>query len=203
MEPTSPPNVHEDVRILEAQLRECFGRVVYSHKSHEKAADHCLTRLQRVKFWQILLSAITTGGLIVAVFGDTTTSRFAAMLSAFLSTALLALNTYTKDVDPGTSAQRHKETAARLWSIRESYLSLLTDLRSRAIGVQTIRDTRDSLQKELSAIYESAPRTTSDSYVDASTALQQREELTFSDEEIDTFLPGELRKLRRATPNER
>ena len=26
-------------RILEGQLRECYGRVVYSHKTHEKCAD--------------------------------------------------------------------------------------------------------------------------------------------------------------------
>lgn len=198
MEQPSPPSTPEDLRTIEAQLRECFGRVVYSNKAHAKSADHCLKRLERVKFWQICLSAITTGGLILAVFGDAKLSRLAAVLSALLSTALLGLNTYTKDVDPGTSAQRHKETAARLWTVRESYLSLLTDLRSRAISLQMIRETRDSLQKELSAIYESAPRTTTDSYADASTALQQRAELTFSDEEIDQFLPGDLRKLRRA-----
>ena len=45
--------------ILEGQLRECFGRVVYSHKTHEKCADMLLSRLARIKLWQIILSAIT------------------------------------------------------------------------------------------------------------------------------------------------
>jgi hypothetical protein len=35
--------------ILEGQLRECFGRVVYSHKAHEKCADILLSRLDRIK----------------------------------------------------------------------------------------------------------------------------------------------------------
>lgn len=28
-----------DNNILEGQLRECYGRVVYTHKTHEKCAD--------------------------------------------------------------------------------------------------------------------------------------------------------------------
>lgn len=180
--------------VLEAQLRECFGRTVYSHKTHEKSADGCRRKLSRVKFWQILLSAVTTGGLIVAVFGDAGTSKVATVLSAFLSTALLALNTYTKEVDPGQSAQKHKEAAAKLWTVRESYLSLLTDMRAATISIEAASAKRDELQEALSTIYESAPRTSAEGYSDASVALKEREELTFSDEEIDKFLPAALRK---------
>ena len=193
MDPASLADRASNLRPLEAQVRECFGRVVYSHKAHEKAADHCLDRLKTIKLWQILLSAVTTGGLIVAVFGDSSTSRVAAIVSAFISTALLALNTYTKDVDPGTTAERHKETAARLWLIRESYLSLITDIHAGWLPPDEIRSRRDSLQEALGAIYAGAPRTTSGSYTDASLALKEREELTFSDEEIDKFLPDLLR----------
>lgn len=193
MEPASQPESPAELAALEAQVRECFGRVVYSHKAHEKASDHCLKRLRRVKLWQILLSAVTTGGLIVAVFGDTATSRVAAVVSAFLSTALLALNTYTKDVDPGTTAERHKEAAAKLWLIRESYLSLITDLRAGGVSAEEVRRRRDALQETLGGIYAAAPRTTLSSYTDASVALKDREELTFSVEEIDKFLPAPMR----------
>jgi hypothetical protein len=48
---------------LEAQLRECFGRVAYSHKAHEKCADSCHVKLSRLKIAQIALSAVRTGGL--------------------------------------------------------------------------------------------------------------------------------------------
>src|SRR5687767_519983 len=59
-------------RVLEGQLRECYGRVVYSHKTHEKCADILLARLGRIKFWQIVLSAITTAGFVGAMFGTGT-----------------------------------------------------------------------------------------------------------------------------------
>src|ERR1051325_7226899 len=59
----------ESRSILEGQLRECYGRVVYSHKTHEKCADILLQRLATIKMWQIVLSAMTTGGFIATVLG--------------------------------------------------------------------------------------------------------------------------------------
>ena len=59
----------ESRNILEGQLRECFGRVVYAHKTHEKAADILEQRLARMKFSQLALSAATTAGLVAAVSG--------------------------------------------------------------------------------------------------------------------------------------
>jgi hypothetical protein len=179
---------------LEAQLRECFGRVVYSTKTHEKAADRCLRLLARLKTTQIVLSAITTGGLLTAVLGEPSTSRAASVISTIVATALLALNMYSKSSNPGQLAQEHRDTAVRLWAIRESYLSLLTDLRSTTVRADQIAKKRDQLQVRLAAVYRGAPRTTSAAYGDAGTALKDREELTFSDKEIDAFLPSPLRR---------
>ena len=51
-------------QVLEGQLRECFGRVVYSHKTHEKQADIFVKWLSRIKLWQIILSAVIAGNFI-------------------------------------------------------------------------------------------------------------------------------------------
>ena len=187
------PGVRTD-RPLEAQLRECFGRVVYSHKTHEKCADQALARLARIKFWQIAFSAITTGGLLLVVFGPPEKSRVAAAIAAVISTTLLALNAYTKANDLGQIAQKHKEAADKLWALRESYLSLLADIRASEISAPTARSRRDELQGLLSQVYESAPRTTAKCYKAATSALKIHEDLTFSDAEIDQFLPGPLRR---------
>lgn len=54
---------------MEGQLRECLGRVVYTHKTHEKMADNCADTLRRLKISQIVLSAATaSGAVIVATF---------------------------------------------------------------------------------------------------------------------------------------
>jgi hypothetical protein len=168
--------------------------VVYSHKTQEKTADQALRLLSRIKVVQIVLSAITTGGLIVVIFGDPTTSRATAVVSAIIATLLLALNAYVKDVDYGTISQQHKDAADKLWNIRESYLSLLTDIRAASIPIEEMRMERDKLQAALADVYVNSPRTTSSGYKEAQKGLKQQEELTFTDDEIDKFLPMPLRK---------
>ena len=177
--------------ILEGQLRECYGRVVYSHKTHEKCADILLERLSAIKTFQIVLSAITTGGLISTVYGE---SQIGAVLAVITSTLLLALNTYTKNYDLGEVAQKHKQAAVDIWLIREKYLSLITDLRLNDESVPEIVRIRDELLNELHNIYTGAPTTTHKAYRRAQKALQTADDLTFSDDEIDSFLPSDLKR---------
>ncbi len=181
----------EDAQILEGQLRECYGRVVYSHKTHEKCADILLSRHDTIKILQILLSALVTGGIISTFFED---GNVGATISAVLSTLLLILNAYTKDYDLGEIAQKHRQAAASLWIVREEYLSLLTDIRVGDISLDSIREKRDDLVKELHKVYVGAPSTNYKAYVKAQDALQNLEDMTFSDEEIDAFLPAELKR---------
>jgi len=177
---------------LESQIRECYGRVVYSHKTHEKCSDILTHRHNIIKIIQIILSALTTTGILVVIFGE---EKFiVGIFSALLSTALFALNTYVKGHDLGELAQKHSDTATDLWDIRENYLSLLTDIQAKIISVDSLIEKRDLLQKRLSGLYKGCPRTINRAYSRASKALQINEELTFSDKEIDLFLPLELRK---------
>lgn len=192
MEPHSQTNDTPDSRaILEGQLRECFGRVVYSHKTHEKCADILLSQLSRIKLWQIILSAVTTGGFIAAVFGA---GKIGALVGILVSAALLILNAYTKNYDLGELSQKHKQAGADLWIIREKYLSLITDLRMGVKSIERLQQERDDLLNELHSVYSGAPTTTYQAYKKAQEALKKLEDMTFSDEEIDTFLPKELKK---------
>jgi len=177
--------------VLEGQLRECFGRVVYSHKTHEKCADILLSRLSRIKLWQIILSALTTGGFIAAVFG---VGQVGALLGILVSTMLLVLNAYTKNYDLGELAQKHRQAGVDLWIVREKYLSLITDLRMGDKRIETLQTERDALLDELHSVYSGAPSTNYQAYKKAQEALQRLGDMTFSDEEIDAFLPKELKK---------
>lgn len=175
--------------MLEAQIRECFGRVVYSHKTHEKCADILLARNSRIKIWQLVLSGITTGSFIVTIFGD---GKIASIIGVVISTMLLILNSYTKDFELVRVADEHRDAANKIWNIRECYLSLITDLKYKSN--EEIIHKRDDLQRRLSEIYIGSPRTNFKAYNQARAALIENEELTFSDKEIDDFLPQKLRK---------
>lgn len=115
-------------------------------------------------------------------------------LAAMLSTILLALNSYTKDYDLGEIAQKHRQAGADLWIIREKYLSLLTDLRMGVVPLDVLRSQREQLTADLYAVYIGAPSTNYKAYIEAQKALKELEDMTFSDDEIDAFLPKELKR---------
>ena len=177
--------------ILEGQLRECFGRVVYTNKTHEKCADILAARLSLIKVSQIVLSAIATGGFIATAIEP---GKMGALIGVVVSTMLLILNAYTKNYDLGELAQKHRQAGADLWMIRERYLSLITDLRMEEMPIESLQKERDQLLVDLHAIYSGAPSTTYKAYKRAQVALKQLEDMTFSDSEIDAFLPKELKK---------
>ena len=192
MEPSSQPdNSSQPLDILEGQLRECYGRVVYSHKAHEKCGDILLSRLSTIKILQIILSAVTTVGFVSIVLG---TDKVGAAVGIVVSATLLALNSYTKDYDLGELAQKHAQAANDLWVIREKYLSLLVDLAARVKPIEELQKQRDALMEELHTVYKGAPSTTIQAYKKAQQALKKFEEMVFTDAEIDAFLPKELKR---------
>lgn len=176
---------------LEDQVRECFGCVVYTHKTHEKMADRCSKTLRCFKMMQIVISAVTASGAFSLIFVD---GIILKIVTAVLSILSLIVSGYMKGFDPGGTAQKHRDAAANLWPIRESYLSLLTDLRMQRLSEDEGARIRDELQKKLAVIYKSAPQTNGKAYADAQKALKQDEDYTFSDAEIDKFVPSSLRK---------
>jgi hypothetical protein len=183
---------------LEGQLRECYARVAYTHKTHEKMAENCSNTLRKYKYAQIASSALTACGALTAVFVSATSVKIATVALSFAS---VWISGFMKNMDPGGTAQKHRDAAAALWPIRESYCSLLTDIQMKSISENDAIKKRDSLQKELAIIYKTSPQTNSKAYGKAQQALKSDEELTFSDQEIDHLLPVALRKRSNAETN--
>ena len=67
-------------RDLKVQIREAFGRVVYTYTTHLKQAEFLVKKNKRIRIWQIFLSAISTGGFLGAIAsaerGPGTAARF-------------------------------------------------------------------------------------------------------------------------------
>lgn len=169
-------------------IRESFGRVVYSHKTHEKAREHASRWAAIVKWINITLTTITSTTLIGTII---TSERAFLYTGSVLSTLTLAFAIFQLSFDPGKEAERHRTTAKALWYVREKYIHLLTDIESDPSSVD-IPSRRDELMEELRKIYELAPDTTGRAYSAASKALKFSEDMTFSNEEINKFLPDSL-----------
>ena len=192
LEPHSQVNDSlESKKVLEGQLRECFGRVVYSHKTHEKQADILVKRLSWIKLGHIILSAIIAGSFLVRLFG---LGEIGTIIGAIVSAVLLGLTLYSKDSNLAELAQKHKHAANEIWLIREKYQSLITDLVIGEKRLEVIQQERDDLMEDLHLVYSNAPGTNSSAYAKAQKALKQNEDMTFSNEEIDAFLPDELKR---------
>lgn len=186
---------------LESQVRECYGRCAYTHKIHEKMAE----RFDRYQWWlkwgNIVLSALITGGAVGALFDASSPLGQYAVYAGYATAALailsLIFNSCIKEFDPGALAQRHRESASNIWNVRESYLSLITDALDDAFPLETIRERRDDLQGALHELYLAAPFTDGKAYAKAQKGLKDNEELMFTEKEIDDMLPHTLRRANR------
>lgn len=183
----------EQEKMIESQIREIYGRVVYTHKTHEKCADLLKKRSDGLKITEILLSGLTTTSILVIIFGDGCLFQF---LAALFSTALLCLTLYSKDFNLLALAEKHKQAALDVLEIREELLSLLVDIKIGNKPIEHFQTKRDELNARLVNTYRGAPKTIYKAYQIASKALKENEEFTFSDEEIDKFLPESLRKIK-------
>ena len=177
---------------LESQIREAYGRVTYTQTCHDKIISRLLKTNDRIKIWQIVLSAITTSGFIVAILSE---DKIASVLGAIISLVLLILNSYTKNFNLVEEAQEHKVASDALWKIREEYVSLLTDF--EILEPESIMKKRDELQERTAEVYSNSPRTDGKSYAEAQKALKNDEEQTFSENEIDIMLPNSIRRSNR------
>lgn len=180
-----------DREAFDAQIRENYGRIVYTHKTHEVIADRYDGQQKRIKLGQIVLAAVTTISATGTVFSDEVWVPYFTVVVAAIMTFLSG---YAKDIDPGSSAQRHREVAADIWAVREQYLGLITDTQDLNIPLEGLRSRRDELQAKQHEIYRTAPHTDRKAYEKAQNMLKNKEDMTFSENELNAFMPPQLRK---------
>ncbi|MFF7725125.1 SLATT domain-containing protein [Streptomyces sp. NPDC008001] len=170
-------------------IREAFGRVVYAHKTHEKARELESAKADRSKWVNIALVTLTSGTLLTSIITD---ERMLLYISSGASALALAFTIFQLSFTPEAVAEQHRTAAKELWYVRELYLHLLTDIQTNPQTVD-IPHRRDELLEKLNHIYRLAPDTSSRAYRAAQRALQIDEDMTFTSAEIDRFLPEALR----------
>jgi hypothetical protein len=189
----SAPSTDGERALLLAQIREIYGRIAYTHKTHEKLADICSDLDRRQRRVRVVLTAVSSGAFLASLVGLLLDKQWAALATSFIAVLVTASSLGDKTFKHGEEMQQHRDTAAKLWSLRESYLSLIVDLKASASTVNEGRVRRDNLQEMAEIILADAPRTTGKAYERAQDGLQNKEDLTFTEREIDLLLPVQLR----------
>lgn len=178
---------------LLAQVREAFGRVVYSHKTHEKQADICFTKHRWQQGVLITLTAISSGTFLAAVVGLLGNAVLTSLATSTIALLVTWMSLGAKTFTFQEEADAHRDIASRVWDVRESYISLIADLMSGTVSDAEGRERRDALQQATRDAYVDAPRTSTKAFARAQEGLKNNEEMTFTSHEIDLFLPEALR----------
>lgn len=177
-------------RNIMAQLKESFGRVVYTYTTHNKYIDNLYWKKKWLNRIEISLTAISTSGIISSIF---VYNELVTIFTAIISTILLALRILNFNDSLDKNINLHANTSLQLWYLREEYLSLMNDFENDIYTIEETLKKRDLLTENIGDVYKTAPRTNSKSYSKAQNALQNEEEQYFSEKELQKMLPPHLR----------
>lgn len=175
-------------QLLFEQIREEYGKVLYSQSIHAKESDYLKHIDNATKWIAIVLSILTTGGILDYFIRDVAYSLLFSMITSLMT---MILSSMMKSIDYKGRSIEHKKAADDLWLIRGEYLSLLTDFNS--LDFETIRKRRDNLIQRTAEIYEIAPTTGKMAYKRAQDAIKSGEQW-FDEEEWHHLLPKSLQQ---------
>lgn len=177
--------------VLEDVVRDSYGGVVWSHKIQEKQSDIYSEKFKKMETINIGAASLTSVGIIAMIFTD---PMWLKLISALISFATVYITAYFKSFDLQKLIASHKATANKLIAVRDQYKVLLTEIRLQNDSVENLLKRYNELVKETDTIYLEAPSTTDEAVDRASEALKIKKDNTFSDKEIDSFLPISLRR---------
>ena len=181
----------ENNQLLESQIRQIFASVVWTHKIQESQADIYRERYNKFEMAKIIASSITSAGIISIVFVD---EFYLKIATAIISMISIGINSYYKTFDLISMANEHKQIALKFLRLRERLISLLCDIKMQKLNEDEINLKRDEILDALMNVYDNTKDATSDAVDRASKYLKERGDLTYTDKDIDSFLPIHLKR---------
>jgi hypothetical protein len=177
-------------------VRQSFASTVFTHKVQEIAAENQETNVLVVKIVNIVLVSIVL--LLLIIQAANPANPLFSYIGAGITVAEVIFLIIQLSFSFEQKVIMHKNSALKYMGLRDAYRALITDIMSTSIPTTEVVARRDLLQREYQIISDLAPQTGSKEYVEAQRRLNKRgsvqgEEFTWSDEEIDWFLPESLR----------
>lgn len=177
--------------ILEDCIRDTFSRVVWSHKIQEKQADIYQSQYTVLMVVNIFSSSLTSAGIVSLLWFD---ELYIKIISALLSFVTVSVSAYIKQFNLNAMVKSHKSTATKLLAARDELTCLLMKCRLQDMSIGELREQYESLVKKIDEIYADAPNTSNKAVKLAKEALQVTGDNTFTDEEINSYMPIALKK---------
>lgn len=177
-------------------IRQSFANTVFTHKVQEVAAENQEKNVFKVKIVNIIMVAVV---LILLLIQTSQPNNFIfSYIGAGVTVAEVIFLIIQLSFSFEQRVVMHKNSALKYMGLRDCYRALITDVMNESISKEALTTRRDLLQREYQIISDLAPQTGSVEYTEAQKRLNklgavQGEEFTWSDEEIDWFLPENLK----------
>lgn len=188
-------NNTEDTReykILLDVVRQSYASVVWTHKIQEKQADIYSERKNFLETVNIIVATLTSCGVTsIVVNKDSFVLKLITFVLSFITVAITA---YFKNVDLKSLQKQHKDAADNFIVIRNELLQVITDICMRNEEVKSLNDRYKSIMERLNKLYINAPIVSERAGKRAADAFAKEKGYSYKEEEIDRFLPPELRK---------
>ena len=168
-----------------------LASIVWTHKIQEKQSD---IYKWWYNFWEtirIVAGAVTTSGIIAILFLD---EYWIKVITAGISIITLFIDSYLKVYDLKVLSNTHKSSALDLLKLREETISVLCDIKLNKYTKETLIEKRDYISQRQMEIYINMLDCSDKAVEKASESLKEKGDSTYSEEEIDSFLPILARK---------
>lgn len=171
-------------------VRQNFASVVWTHKIQEKQADIFAEQYGLLETINIIAAAVTSCGIIGSVFSDCLLIKIIAAILSFIT---LSITAYFKSFDLVSRQKQNKDAANQFLVIRNELLQVIADIHMKQKDAEEINENYQKIMGKLNELYVSAPSTSDKAVNRASEALNVNREYTYSEEDIDKFLPPALK----------
>ena len=177
-------------------IRQSYANTVFTHKVQEVASEFQDKKNFTVKIFNVVLTSIV---LILLIFqASFPTAIVLSYIGSGVTVAEVIFLIIQLTFNFDQRAIQHKNSALKFMALRDCYRALIADIMNEVIDTDKIIAQRDSLQRQYQVIADLSPQTSGKEYTKAQKRLNKRgavsgEEFTWSDEEIDWFLPENLR----------
>jgi len=177
-------------------VRQSFASTVFTHKVQEVAAENQGKNVFLIKIINIVLVAIV---LVLLLLQSSIPEN---MIFSYIGAGITVAEVIFLIIQLSFSFEQrvfiHKNSALKYMGLRDAYRSLIVDIMNNNMSSEAVVTRRDLLQREYQVISDLAPQTGNKEYTEAQKRLNKRgamqgEEFTWSDDEIDWFLPENLR----------
>jgi hypothetical protein len=186
---------------LLSEARFYFAQCVFNTRCYYAAVDRCIKKRNRRKWIAIAISAVTLILLILhIIFLEKDSSQFwlpiLSWIGLFLTAASLTFSYYCSE-DLSDTIHIYKQSAEDYKALREQFMDLVRQIKAGG-EYEKLSMELQQLLHDYSMIGKYSLVTDTKDYTKAQMSLGLRgqgEAFTWSDEEIDRFLPQALRGL--------